>query len=147
MRSWTHILIILSGWAFFGSAKHFVQHSRNKTASIVKSMQDQGASRLRSLTQEDEWYDVFFVAKSTYIKVKVEGDRTMPLYSDAASGGNTSAEFSSKPRIFVIIHSDAVATLKLRDKKDGAQFYGQVSYRLQCNSDVLYDSQTWRLAM
>ena len=62
----------------------------------------------------------------------------MPLYSDAASGGNTSAEFSSKPRIFVIIHSDAVATLKLRDKKDGAQFYGQVSHRLQFTIFVIH---------
>ena len=60
--------------------------------------------------------------------MKVEGDRTMPLYADAESIGQESADFSSKPRIFVIIHSDAVATLKLRDKKEGAQFYGQVIF-------------------
>lgn len=52
----------------------------------------------------------------------------MPLYSDADSAAQEDAAFSSQPRIFVIIHSDAVATLKLRDKKEGAQFYGEVNF-------------------
>ncbi len=63
-------------------------------------------------------------ARSTYIKVRCEGDRTLPLFSE--DGDSNSASFSSKPLILVIIHSDAVATIKVRDKKEGAQFYGQV---------------------
>ena len=48
----------------------------------------------------------------------------MPLFSEGGEGD--SASFISKPLILVIIHSDAVATIKVRDKKEGAQFFGQV---------------------
>lgn len=65
-----------------------------------------------------------FAAKSTYVKVHLEGDRTVPLFSEGTD--DESAVFSSKPLIFVVIHSNAVATVKVRDKKEGAQFYGQV---------------------
>jgi len=63
-------------------------------------------------------------AHSTYIKVRCEGDRTMPLYTDA-EGDSTSASFRSKDLVLIIIHSDAVAVIKVRDKKDGTAFYGQ----------------------
>jgi hypothetical protein len=49
----------------------------------------------------------------------------MPLYSDA-NGDSTSASFRSKDLVLIIIHSDAVAVIKVRDKKDGNAFYGQV---------------------
>lgn len=65
-------------------------------------------------------------AQSTYIKVRCEGDRTMPLYSDAADGDSTSANFRSKDLVLIVIHSDAVAVIKVRDKKEGTAFYGQV---------------------
>ena len=64
-------------------------------------------------------------ADSTYVKVRLEGDRTVPYYICGEGASEDSAEFSKKPLIFVVIHSDAVATIKVRDKKDGAQFYGQ----------------------
>ena len=57
--------------------------------------------------------------------MRCEGDRTLPLFSE--NGDSDSASFSSKPLILVIIHSNAVATIKVRDKKEGNQFYGQVS--------------------
>ena len=62
---------------------------------------------------------------STYVKVRLEGDRTVPYYICAEGASKDSAEFSKKPVIFVVIHSDAVASIKVRDKKDGAHFYGQ----------------------
>lgn len=65
-------------------------------------------------------------AKSTYVKVHLEDDRTLPLCVEGAGEGD-SADFRPSPLIFVVVHSDAVATIKVRDKKDGAQFYGQVA--------------------
>jgi hypothetical protein len=50
----------------------------------------------------------------------------MPLYSDATNGDSTSANFRSKDLVLIIIHSDAVAVIKVRDKKEGNSFYGQV---------------------
>ena len=64
-------------------------------------------------------------ADSTYVKVRLEGDRTVPYYICGEGTSEDSAEFSKKPLIFVVIHSDAVASIKVRDKKDGAHFYGQ----------------------
>lgn len=64
-------------------------------------------------------------AKSTYIKVHLEGDRTVPLFAEGTE--EEAAMFSSKPLIFVVIHSNAVAHIKVRDKKEGTQFYGQVT--------------------
>ena len=50
----------------------------------------------------------------------------MPLYTNA-EGDSESASFRSKDLVLIIIHSDAVAVIKVRDKKEGAAFYGQVT--------------------
>ena len=80
--------------------------------------------------------DNLTAARSTYIKVRCEGDRTIPLYSEG--GDADSASFSSKPLMLVIIHSDAVAVIKVRDKKEGNQFYGQVGAVLAFQQDLLH---------
>lgn len=40
--------------------------------------------------------------------------------------------------MLVIIHSDAVAVIKVRDKKEGNQFYGQVGAVLAFQQDLLH---------
>jgi len=58
----------------------------------------------------------------------------MPLYTDA-EGDSTSASFRSKDLVLIIIHSDAVAVIKVRDKKDGTAFYGQVTFS-PCSTSI-----------
>lgn len=93
----------------------------------VKVIQRKGIMQdLQEMDGHAMLMSVTCAARSTYIKVRCEGDRTMPLFSEGGEGDH--ASFSSKPLILVVIHSNAIATIKVRDKKEGAQFFGQVEY-------------------
>jgi hypothetical protein len=65
-------------------------------------------------------------AESTYVKVRCEGDRGRPIYAAAAKAGEADAAvFEDAVYVFVVLHSDAQALIKVRDRKEN-RFYGQV---------------------
>lgn len=69
----------------------------------------------------------FDAAEHTYVKVRCEGDRGRPIFATAAKAGEADAAvFEDAVYVFIVLHSDAVVLIKVRDKKEN-QFYGQVA--------------------
>ncbi|KAK9824108.1 hypothetical protein WJX72_007801 [[Myrmecia] bisecta] len=65
-------------------------------------------------------------AASTSVKVRCEGDRGKPKAATAKQGEPDRGVFKDAVFIFIILHSNAVVHIKVKDKKSGNRYFGQI---------------------
>ncbi len=74
--------------------------------------------------------------------MRCEGDRSCPVYATAEKEGEEDAAvFEGSPEvIFIVLHSNAHAMIKVRDQREGG-FFGTVRPKFSCLQCVPYGSE------